>query len=58
VLEANLQLWSAFNTDVRGPLSELRVERGLPADPFRAYLDSGEAEERAAARVGGQAASW
>jgi L-rhamnose isomerase/sugar isomerase len=43
---------------VRGPLAELRQERGLPADPFRAYLASGEAEERAAARVGGQAASW
>ncbi len=58
VLEANAQLWAAFNTDVRGPLAELRQERGLPADPFRAYLASGEAEERAAARVGGQAASW
>jgi L-rhamnose isomerase/sugar isomerase len=58
VLEANLQLWSAFNTDVRGPLSELRVERGLPGDPFRSYLESGEAEARAEARVGGQAASW
>ena len=39
VLEANAQLWAAFSTDVRGPLGELRVERGLPADPFRAYLD-------------------
>jgi L-rhamnose isomerase/sugar isomerase len=58
VLEANAQLWSAFSTDVRGPLAELRQERGLPADPFHAYVASGEAEERAAARVGGQAASW
>jgi L-rhamnose isomerase/sugar isomerase len=58
VLEANGQLWAAFSTDVRGPLAELRVARGLPADPYRAYLDSGEAEARAEARVGGQAASW
>jgi L-rhamnose isomerase/sugar isomerase len=58
VLGANAELWSAFNTDVRGPLSELRVERGLPADPFRAYIESGEAEARAEARVGGHAASW
>ncbi len=32
--------------------------RGLPADPYRAYLQSGEAEARAAARVGGSAAGW
>jgi L-rhamnose isomerase/sugar isomerase len=58
VLEANGQLWGAFSTDVRGPLAELRVDRGLPADPYRAYRDSGEEEARAEARVGGQAASW
>ena len=39
-------------------LAELRIERGLPADPYRAYLESGEAEAREAARVGGVAASW
>lgn len=58
VLEANNQLWAAFSTDVRGPLAELRQERGLPADPFHAYVASGEDEERAAARVGGTPASW
>ncbi len=58
VLEANNLLWSAFFTDVRGPLGELRQERGLPADPFHAYVESGEDEERAASRVGGEAASW
>lgn len=58
VLEANNLLWSAFFTDVRGPLGELRVERGLPADPFHAYLDSGEEEQRTADRVGGEAQSW
>ena len=58
VLKANNLLWSAFFTDVRGPLGELRQERGLPADPFHAYVESGEDEERAASRVGGEAASW
>ena len=58
VLEANRQLQDAFQTDVRPMLAELRQEGGLPGDPYRAYLESGEAEERAAARVGGVAASW
>jgi L-rhamnose isomerase / sugar isomerase len=58
VLEANRQLQDAFQIDVRPLLAELRLEQGLPEDPYRAYLDSGEAEERAAARVGGVAASW
>jgi L-rhamnose isomerase/sugar isomerase len=58
VLEANRQLQDAFSTDVRPLLAELRVARGLPADPYRAYLDSGEAEERVVARVGGTAAGW
>jgi len=39
-------------------LGELRTERGLRADPYRAYLESGEVEAREAARVGGVAASW
>jgi L-rhamnose isomerase/sugar isomerase len=58
VLEANGCLWDAFNTDVRPLLAELRVARGLPADPYRAYLDSGEEQAKYAARVGGTAASW
>ncbi len=58
VLEANNLLWSAFFTDVRGPLGELRQERGLPADPFHAYIESGEEEQRSADRVGGEAQSW
>ena len=58
VLEANRQLQDAFSTDVRPLLAELRTGRGLPADPYRAYLDSGEAEARAAARAGGTAAGW
>jgi L-rhamnose isomerase/sugar isomerase len=58
VLEANGCLWDAFQTDVRPLLAELRVVRGLPADPYRAYLASGEEEAKYAARVGGTAASW
>jgi L-rhamnose isomerase/sugar isomerase len=58
VLEANACLWDAFNTDVRPLLAELRRARGLPPDPYRAYLASGEEEAKYAARVGGTAASW
>jgi L-rhamnose isomerase / sugar isomerase len=58
ILAANGVLADAYATDVRGALAELRVERGLPADPFRAYLESGEDERRSEARVGGVAASW
>ncbi len=58
VLEANRLLADAFATDVRPLLAELRVGRGLPADPYRAYLESGEGEARATARAGGTAAGW
>jgi L-rhamnose isomerase/sugar isomerase len=58
VLEANRLLQDAFQVDVRPMLAELRTDRGLPGDPYRAYLESGEAEAREAARVGGVAASW
>ena len=58
VLEANRLLQDAFQTDVRPLLAELRTARGLPADPYRAYLDSGEEGARAAARMGGVAAGW
>jgi L-rhamnose isomerase/sugar isomerase len=57
ILAANNLLWSAFFTDVRGPLAELRQERGLPAEPFAEYLASGEDEQRSAERIGGDAAS-
>ena len=58
VLGANAILVDAYSTDVRPALAELRTARGLPADPFRAYLASGEEERRAETRVGGTAASW
>jgi L-rhamnose isomerase/sugar isomerase len=58
VLEANRQLQDAYQTDIRPALAQLRRDRGLPGDPYRAYLESGEAEARAAARAGGVAAGW
>ena len=58
ILEANGILTNAFQTDVRPMLAELRVRRGLPADPYIAYLASGEAAEREAKRAGGTAAGW
>jgi L-rhamnose isomerase / sugar isomerase len=58
VLEANRLLQDAYQIDVRPMLAELRRQRDLPEDPYRAYLDSGEEERRAGARVGGIAASW
>ena len=58
VLEANRLLQDAYQTDVRPLLAELRVRRGLAADPYRAYVESGESEARAQARVGGTAAGW
>ena len=58
ILEANRLLQDAYQTDVRPLLAELRVRRGLAADPYRAYVESGESEARVAARVGGSAAGW
>jgi len=58
VLDANALIADAFATDVRPALRELRTARGLPTDPYRAYLASGEEERRAADRVGGTPASW
>ena len=58
VLGANGILMDAFYTDVRPDLAAWRESRGLPADPMAAYLASGYQHEIAAARVGGQQASW
>jgi L-rhamnose isomerase/sugar isomerase len=58
VLAAHTLMMDAFYTDVRGPLAEYRVSRGLPADPMAAYLASGYGQQIAADRVGGVQASW
>ena len=58
VLGANGILMDAFYTDVRPALADWRESRGLPRDPFTAYLASGYQAQIAAERVGGQQASW
>ena len=58
VLLANEIFMDAFYTDVRRDLAGWREERGLPADPMRAYLGSGYQEKIEADRVGGSQAGW
>jgi L-rhamnose isomerase/sugar isomerase len=58
VLRANEIFMDAFYTDVRRDLAGWREERGLPADPMRAYLASGYQERIEADRVGGAQAGW
>ena len=58
VLGANAVVMDAFYTDVRSDLAAWRESRGLPADPMRAYAESGYQAEIAADRVGGQQAGW
>ena len=58
VLAANEIFMDAFYTDVRRDLAGWREERGLPADPMRAYLASGYQEQIEADRVGGAQAGW
>ena len=58
VLGANNILMDAFYTDVRGDLADWRESRGLPRNPFAAYLASGYQKQIAEDRIGGQQASW
>ncbi len=58
VLGANGVLMDAFYTDVRGPLAGWRESRNLPADPMRAYAESGYQQKIEADRAGGQQAGW
>src|SRR6476469_5889823 len=58
VLLANEIFMDAFSTDVGRDLAAWREERGLPADPMRAYLASGYQEQIEADRVGGAQAGW
>ncbi len=58
VLAANDVVMDAFYTDVRPALAQWRESRGLPADPVRAYAESGYQEAIVAERVGGAQASW
>jgi L-rhamnose isomerase/sugar isomerase len=58
VLLANEIFMDAFYTDVRADLAAWREGRGLPADPMRAYLESGYQQQIEADRVGGTQAGW
>ncbi|WP_210508381.1 L-rhamnose isomerase [Naasia sp. SYSU D00057] len=58
VLGAHQVLMDAFYTDVRPALAEWRESRGLPADPMKAYAESGYQEKIEADRVGGDQAGW
>jgi len=58
VLGANNILMDAFYTDVRADLADWRESRGLPRDPFAAYLGSGYQKKIAQDRVGGTQAGW
>ncbi|WP_449283394.1 L-rhamnose isomerase [Leucobacter sp.] len=58
VLAANEIFMDAFYTDVRPALAEWRESRGLPADPMRAYAESGYQQRIEADRVGGTQAGW
>jgi L-rhamnose isomerase/sugar isomerase len=58
VLAANAIFMDAFYTDVRSDLASWREGRGLPADPMKAYAESGYQKKIEADRVGGQQAGW
>ncbi|MEP6632177.1 MAG: L-rhamnose isomerase [Lapillicoccus sp.] len=58
VLGANGIVMDAFYTDVRPGLATWRESRGFPADPMRAYADSGYQQQIEDDRVGGHQAGW
>jgi L-rhamnose isomerase / sugar isomerase len=58
VLGANGILMDAFYTDVRPALAEWRASRGLPADPMKAYAESGYQQKIENERAGGTQAGW
>jgi L-rhamnose isomerase/sugar isomerase len=58
VLGANAILMDAFYTDVRPALAEWRESRGLPADPIKAYAESGYQQKIESERAGGTQAGW
>jgi L-rhamnose isomerase / sugar isomerase len=58
VLGANGILMDAFYTDVRRDLAAWRESRGLPADPMKAYAESGYQQKIEKERAGGKQAGW
>jgi len=58
VLGSNAIFMDAFYTDVRPDLAQWREARGLPADPMKAYAESGYQKTIETDRVGGTQAGW
>jgi L-rhamnose isomerase / sugar isomerase len=58
VLAANGILMDAFYTDVRPDLATWRESRGLPADPMKAYAESGYQQKIEKERAGGKQSGW
>ena len=58
VLEANAVIMDAYNTDVRPLLAEWRNEKGIDANPMKAFVASGYLQKIADERVGGKQAGW
>ncbi len=58
VLGGNAIMMDAFYTDVRADLADWRASRGLPADPMRAFAESGYQDKINAERIGGTQAGW
>lgn len=58
VLAANEIFMDAFYTDVRADLAAYREAKGLPANPVKAFWESGYQAKIEADRVGGSAAGW
>jgi len=58
VLGANAILMDAFYTDVRPDLATWREGRGLPAEPMKAYAESGYQQKIAKEPAGGKQSGW
>jgi len=58
VLGANAILMDAFYTDVRPDLATWREGRGLPAEPMKAYAESGYQQRIEKERAGGKQSGW
>jgi L-rhamnose isomerase/sugar isomerase len=58
VLGANGIVMDAFYTDVRADLAGWREGRGLPADPMRAFAESGYQAKINDERIGGTQSGW
>jgi L-rhamnose isomerase/sugar isomerase len=58
VLGANEIFMDAFYTDVRPAMAQWRTDRGLPANPMRAFAESGYQDTVNVERVGGTQSSW